>query len=673
MREMSPMTTDGALVRRLQQRDTSAWEELYATYEPRLRRFARSLTNSGHDADDLVSETFLRVLPALDRLDPSRLNLEAYLFTTTRNLFLDEVARTRRAEPVAEVPEQAAPVAIEDDPERSTMLGAQQREVRIANASLQPRQRLVLSLCELEDRSYAEIGELVGLNENAVAQLVYRARESLRTELRLLQVDPSRLPAECRSFLPLLSQYLDGQLKEPRKSTMLSHLEGCDRCQAALADMREAQRRYRTVFLPLSAPLDPSVRERLDRALDASGYWAGGAVRSSAGRAWGSRLVVVAAVVGLGLAAAGGLAAAALLTGDDRPAAEAEPAVSSTGSTPVTTAKATTRAAVTTAATKPATTAFATTEGATTNAATTAAATTDAATTSHVTTADKPPATTAGVLDPSTTPTTAPALDTRAPKISITRAPPAATADTVASISFGSSERLTTFACRLDGGAWQRCSSPRVLDDLALGAHTLAVRGTDRAGNAGQATATWKIVPPVDTTPPLISITSGPTGETRATAATFEFTADEAGSTFTCSFDGTPYVGCASPATQSGLAVGTHSFAVKATDAAGNVGSASRAWTVVAPLPDLVVSSLRNNGATIANAGDGASGPTIVVLSGVGTYAIAPLGPGQSTSVSWSCKAGTLTATVDPSNRVQESSETNNVLVRKTSCLGLGA
>ena len=148
---------------------------------------------------------------------------------------------------------------IEDDPERSTMLDAQQRDVRIANASLQPRQRLVLALCELEEKSYAEIGELVSLNENAVAQLVYRARESLRTELRLLQVDPERLPEECRSFLPALSQYLDGQLKEPRKSTVLAHLEGCERCQAALADMREAQRRYRTLFLPLSAPLDGSV------------------------------------------------------------------------------------------------------------------------------------------------------------------------------------------------------------------------------------------------------------------------------------------------------------------------------------------------------------------------------------------------------------------------------
>ena len=89
--------------------------------------------------------------------------------------------------------------------------------MRVANARLQPRQRLVLALRELEEQSYAEIGELVGMKENAVAQLIFRARESLRTELRLAQVDPERLPEECRRFLPLLAAHLDGQLKEPRR------------------------------------------------------------------------------------------------------------------------------------------------------------------------------------------------------------------------------------------------------------------------------------------------------------------------------------------------------------------------------------------------------------------------------------------------------------------------
>src|SRR5215210_1483975 len=239
-----PPSADRVLARRLHERDRTAWEELYGEYGPRLRPFAYRLTGNQHDADDLVQETFVRALPRLDRLDPDTVELGPYLFTTLRNLFLKSVERRKRAEPVAEVPEPSTPAPIEDDPERSTLLHRQQEEVRVANARLPPRQRLVLALRELEDRSYAEIGDVVGVKENAVAQLISRARESLRAELRLAQVDPPRLPEECGAFLPLLSRHLDGQLRGTQLERTLAHLDGCERCQDALLSMREAKRRY---------------------------------------------------------------------------------------------------------------------------------------------------------------------------------------------------------------------------------------------------------------------------------------------------------------------------------------------------------------------------------------------------------------------------------------------
>jgi len=263
-------TPDAELLRRLRARDRQAWEELYAEYQPRLRAFAFRLAGNVHDADDLVQETFVRAVPRLDRLDPDTAEIAPYLFTTLRNLFLKQVERGKRQRPVAEVPEPALPTPIEDDPQRSLLLAGQQDEVRVANARLQPRQRLVLALRELEDRSYAEIGVLVGMKENAVAQLIFRARESLRTELRLAQVDPDRLPEECRRFLPLLAAHLDGQLKGPRRAETLEHLEGCERCQAALADMREASRRYRVILLPLGAE---DARAAVDEQLEEAGYW----------------------------------------------------------------------------------------------------------------------------------------------------------------------------------------------------------------------------------------------------------------------------------------------------------------------------------------------------------------------------------------------------------------
>jgi RNA polymerase sigma-70 factor (ECF subfamily) len=206
---------------------------VYALYGDRLYKFAYHLTGNPHDSADLVQETFVRVLPKLDALDPATLDLGAYLFATERNLFLKSIERTKRQQPVEEVPEPTGPRTLEDDPQRSTLLADQQERVRRANAALAPRQRLVLALRELEDRSYAEIGELVGLKENAVAQLISRARQRLREELRLVEVDRSKLPEECQALLPLLSSYLDGQLTGVAAERTVAHLESCELCQAA--------------------------------------------------------------------------------------------------------------------------------------------------------------------------------------------------------------------------------------------------------------------------------------------------------------------------------------------------------------------------------------------------------------------------------------------------------
>jgi len=324
---VAPSRTDAALVRRLQARDREAWEELYAEYQPRLRAFGYRLAGNAHDADDLAHETFVRALPALDRLDPETTDLTAYLFATAKNLFLKQVERAKRAEPTADVPEPDLPGAIEDDPERSALLTRQQEEVRVANARLDPRQRLVLALCELEDRSYAEIGELVGLNENAVAQLVFRARERLRTELRLVQVDAESLPEECRTFLPLLAQHLDGKLRGPRLEPTLAHLEGCERCQAALADMREAKRRYRALFLPpLGVPVEEA-RAAVEDELERAGYWRGPAVRRALLRRPRGAAAVLAAAVAALLCVAGGLGAATEPAGATCSAVAKAPAV----------------------------------------------------------------------------------------------------------------------------------------------------------------------------------------------------------------------------------------------------------------------------------------------------------------------------------------------------------
>jgi hypothetical protein len=124
------------------------------------------------------------------------------------------------------------------------------------------------------------------------------------------------------------------------------------------------------------------------------------------------------------------------------------------------------------------------------------------------------------------------------------------------------------------------------------------VWATDAAGNTDETPASfsWTVEPPPDTTDPETMVDSGPEGNTESTDATLAFSANEGGSTFECSLDGTGFAGCVSPVQLTGLAVGAHTFTVRATDAAGNVDEtpASYSWTVEAPVdcgPEVTVSA----------------------------------------------------------------------------------
>jgi hypothetical protein len=85
-----------------------------------------------------------------------------------------------------------------------------------------------------------------------------------------------------------------------------------------------------------------------------------------------------------------------------------------------------------------------------------------------------------------------------------------------------------------------------------------------------------------DTTPPDTTILTGPAGTVALTTASFTFSATEIGSTFECRLDAAAWAACAMPISYSGLAQGSHSFSVRATDPAGNTDQtpASRTWTV---------------------------------------------------------------------------------------------
>jgi hypothetical protein len=192
--------------------------------------------------------------------------------------------------------------------------------------------------------------------------------------------------------------------------------------------------------------------------------------------------------------------------------------------------------------------------------------------------------------------------DTTPPDTTITSGPAggSTTNSSSASFEFTSSESPSTFECKLDTGEWESCTTPRNLTGLSDGSHTFMVRATDAVGNTDQSPAsrTWT----VDTTAPNTTITAGPAGgsTTNSSSASFEFTSTEGGSTFECKLDTGEWESCTTPRNLTGLIDGSHTFMVRATDAAGNTDQtpASRTWTVDTTAPNTTITSGPADGST---------------------------------------------------------------------------
>jgi Bacterial Ig-like domain len=156
----------------------------------------------------------------------------------------------------------------------------------------------------------------------------------------------------------------------------------------------------------------------------------------------------------------------------------------------------------------------------------------------------------------------------------------------------------------------------------------------------------------VDTVAPDTGITAKPNDPSNNASPSFSFTSTEANSTFECSIDGGSYSACTSPKSLSTLGDGSHTFSVRAKDAAGNVDPtpACYTWTVNAAVPTVTftpedttdVAPNTNVRATFSEAMNEASVET------QGTFTLKAEGSSTPVEATVTYNSVTKSATLDP-------------------------
>ena len=170
------------LVERGQQGDRAALEELYLLHFDRIYSYLHMSVGNRHDAEDLTTQTFLKMLESIKRFRWQSAPFSAWLFRIAHNLAMDHFRANRRWQPEEEVPE---PPGEEEPSAELTAMQTIGRESMLKLIDhLSPEQQQVLTLKFVFNLPNAEVAAILDKTEGAIKSLQHRALVSLQKQIQ---------------------------------------------------------------------------------------------------------------------------------------------------------------------------------------------------------------------------------------------------------------------------------------------------------------------------------------------------------------------------------------------------------------------------------------------------------------------------------------------------------
>ena len=169
------------LVERAQQADRAALEELYLIHFDRIYSYLHMSVGNRHDAEDITTQVFLKMLEAIGKFRWQSAPFSAWLFRIAHNLAMDHFRARRRWQPEEDVPEQ--PGEEEPSAELLAMQSIGRQSMLELIEDLSPEQQQVLTLKFVFNFPNGDVATILGKTEGAIKSLQHRALVSLQKQL----------------------------------------------------------------------------------------------------------------------------------------------------------------------------------------------------------------------------------------------------------------------------------------------------------------------------------------------------------------------------------------------------------------------------------------------------------------------------------------------------------
>ncbi len=156
--------------------------EIYKKYINKIYRFVFLRVNSEEKAQDLCSETFLRVWEIFNNKERKIDNYQSFLYQTARNLIIDFYRKRGRTQivPIEELNISDPTQDLED----KTIINSDIKEVQTILTTLKQDYQDIIIWYYIEELSISEISQILNKSEGATRVMLHRALNALRNKIQ---------------------------------------------------------------------------------------------------------------------------------------------------------------------------------------------------------------------------------------------------------------------------------------------------------------------------------------------------------------------------------------------------------------------------------------------------------------------------------------------------------